>query len=276
MPGSITIADLKTALPAHLRSSVNQGMADRLNDLSTTPEVAENIRNNMISYGHVIREGKFRVDDYLSAAAYVSFKLMGCNNAESYKRTFPDRYQILAQRGATDKEISSYVAAYSKGKLVNLVMEQTLVPCWVLNQDIHQRAINVQAELMMTANSEKVRAEAANSLLTHLKKPESRQMTIDLDMKENSAVTDLRDMLTALAQTQQGSIQQGIPTSAIAKQKLNAKAAKDITPIEDAEEVAENESKHTTPDHTKKLKYSEQNPRESIFGKKPLTSFVPE
>ena len=216
----LTVAEIKEALPPHLKTAATQGLTDRVNQANGDPEIAEHIRNNFISYTHVLGEGKFKTEDYVSAVTYVSFKLMGYTNQESYKRTFPSRYQALAARGATDKDVSAYVAAYAKTKLVNLILEQTLTPVWVLNQDIYQKAINKQAELMLTANSEKVQTEAANSLLTHLKRPETKQVEVSLGVREHSGMNELRDMLSSMAQRQQELIGQGVPTKSIAHQVL--------------------------------------------------------
>lgn len=205
----LTEEDVKRALPTHLRASVTKNLVDTLNNLTSDPIAAENIRENFIGYSAIIKEGKFKVEDYIHAVAYVSFKLMGHNNEEAYARAFPDRYSNLIAAGRTKKDISAYVSAYHKGKLVNLIMEQSLVPSWVVNQDIYQKAINVQAELMLTANSEKVRTDAANSLLTHLKKPEAIKGGLVLDVTESTGMKDLKDMLGKLAQQQQQMIQSG-------------------------------------------------------------------
>lgn len=63
---------------------------------------------------------------------------MGDTNKDAYFKTFPHRYQELMARGVTDKDMSAYVAGYAKGKLVNAIMEQSLVPSWVLNQDVYR------------------------------------------------------------------------------------------------------------------------------------------
>jgi hypothetical protein len=89
-------------------------------------------------------------------------------------------------------------------------MEQSLVPTWVLNQDLFQKALNVQAELMITSNSDKVRTDAANSILNHLKKPEARgDFQISLDTAESSGMKEMRAMLGQLANQQRELIQQG-------------------------------------------------------------------
>jgi hypothetical protein len=267
----LTPKDIADALPKHLKSAATQELANKVNGISSDPEIAQHIRDNFVSYTGVLTEGKFRTEDYLNAVTYVSYKLMGYTNQESYRRTFPQRYQDLVAKGHSEKDISAYVAAVHKGKLVNLIMEQTLVPAWVLNQDYYQKAINVQAELMMTANSEKVRCEAANSLLTHLKKPETKQVELSVSQKEPEGMKELNDMLTSMAEQQRQLIEQGVPTQAIAHQKLGA---------------ALSIPSHTTPHHSESADLIESTakdvtPKPSLAemgfdAKNPLTSFQPE
>jgi len=242
----ITVAEVKQSLPTHLKPAATQEFADKLNALAKDPEMAEMLRENFISYTHVLKEGRFKTEDYMRAVVYVSFKLMGHTNQDSYKRTFPDRHTALVARGATDKDISAYVAAYNKNKLVNMVLEQTLVPVWVLNQSIYQKAINVQAKLMMGAYSEKVQSDAANSLLTHLKKPETKQVELSIGLDESSGMKELKETLASLAQRQQDLIGQGVTTRDIAHQALGAKL-----PAPTASDDNAHLASFLPPDHTK-------------------------
>jgi len=202
--------DIKGALPKHLRASVTQSMADTLNTISSDPVIAENIRDNFMGYSGILREGKFKTEDYISAVAYVSYKLMGYNNEDAYSRTFPARYAALLSRNASKKDISAYVSAFHRGKLVNLIMEQSLIPTWVLNQDIFQEAINTQVRLMKTATSEKVQTDAANSILNHLKKPDAKgDFQINLNTPESSGMKEMREMVNQLASQQRDLIERG-------------------------------------------------------------------
>jgi hypothetical protein len=211
---------VERALPSTLKAAATQVFTDQINNIVSDPLVAEQVRENFLSYSSVLRDGKFKTEDYLHAVTFVSFKLMGHSNQDAYFKTFPQRYQTLLAKGATPKDISSYVAMYAKGKLVNLILEQSLVPSWVLNQHLYQEAINTQAELMRTANSEKVRAEAANSLLTHLSKPKDAGPLVAIDLRETSGMIELRGMLTQLAQKQLQAIEGGISTREIAAQRI--------------------------------------------------------
>lgn len=226
--------EIKSALPVNLRGNVSSDFVSTVNSVVTDPEAAAVVRENFISYTHVLREGQFKLTDYLNAVAYASFKIMGLSSREAYERTFPGRYQGLVARGASNKDISAYVAAYNQNKLVNLILEHAMIPTWVLNQDAFQKAINVQVDLMLTAKSEKVRSDAANSLLTHLKKPDKAQVEVDFNIKETSGMVELKDMLTQLAEKQQNLIGQGIPTRDIAHQKLIEGTAIDVTPEDES------------------------------------------
>jgi len=218
---TLTVDQVEKALPANLKHAATQQLADQINNIVSDPLVAEQVRNNFISYTAVLKEGKFKTEDYLHAVTYVSFKLMGLSNQDAYFRTFPNRHAALVAKGTTSKDIAAYVSAYNRGKLVNLILEQTLVPTWVLNQDLYQRAINTQADLMINAQSEMVRTTAANSILTHLAKPKEAGPLINLDMRETSGMNELKDMLTALAKKQQEAIKEGgLTTKDIADQKV--------------------------------------------------------
>lgn len=225
----LTVEDLAQVMPPHMKYAATQPFADAINKMVQDPDVAEQIRNNFVSYTSVLKDGRFKPEDYLNAVCYVSFKLMKHTNLESYKRTFPHRYQNLVARGATDKDISAYVSAYNKGKLVNLILEQTLVPSWVLNQSVYQQAINVQAGIMADEeNSAKVRSDAADSLMTHLKRPETQQVELNIGMQESDGMAELKNTLAQLAEQQRGLIESGVTTKSIAHQKMGHTI--DITP----------------------------------------------
>lgn len=214
---TFTVELLQKTLPSNLRTSATQGLVDMLNTVSSNQQEAELIRENFLGYTAVLSEGKYKTEDYLNAVKYVSFKLMKCSNEEAYVKTFPQRYQRMVTEGVKPKDIGSYVYAYSKNKLVNRIMEQTMVPSWVLNQDIFQEAINTQASLMRDPDvSPKVRSDAANSLLTHLAKPKEAGPLINLDLRDTSGMKEMKELLVRMAQQQQGLIKEGLTARDIA------------------------------------------------------------
>lgn len=216
----ITLEELKKVLPSNHQQAVTQSLVDKLNALSSDPLAASSIRENFIGYVHVLQDGRFKTEDYLNAVTYVSYKLMGMSNRDAYEKTFPSRMAEMTLTGKSSSEIAAYVSIYAKGKLVNLIYEQSVIPSWVLNQDAFQEAINTQLRLMRTATSEKVQSDAANSILTHLKKPEVKEMQLAVTTKEGDGLKAIQEGMRQLAEQQQDLIRQGTPTHLIAAQPL--------------------------------------------------------
>ncbi|HFG6922814.1 TPA: hypothetical protein ACGIKE_003449 [Acinetobacter baumannii] len=213
MSNLITVDQLRDALPDNLKKSVSQEVIDHINQTLSDPDMYETYRDNLLNYTSVMQEGRFRVTDYVNAVKYVSNKLLGYSNLESYIRTFPDRYQSWVARKMPQKDMAAHIAGYNKSKLVNLIYEQTQIPTWVLNQDLFQKALNVQADLMLHAKSEMVRTNAANSLLNHLKPPQTQQVQLDLTVKESSAIDELRRSTMEYVAAQKQAIKAGAITA---------------------------------------------------------------
>ena len=217
----LNIETIQKVLPSRLKGAVTPSLVQRINNISSDPVLNEQIKSNILGYTSVLQDGKYKTEEYVNAVIYVSYKLMGYTNLDSYIKTFPQRYQLLVSKGTSSKDIAAYVTMYNKGKLVNKILEQTLVPTWVLNQDIYQKAINTQAELMVTSKSEKVRAMAADSLLTHLAKPEKAGPLVNIDMTSNTGLDDLKETICKLAEMQQNMIKSGkASTKEIAEQQI--------------------------------------------------------
>lgn len=204
----VTQEQFERALPKQHRSKLTEEVLKDINNIMGDEVIRESFRDSLLGYTNVISDGRYKIQDYINAVKYVSYKLLGSSNIEAYAKTFPDRYQRLIDEGASNKDISAYSTAYNKNQLVNKIYEQTLVPTHVLNADIYQKAINVQAHLMLNANSEKVRTDAANSLLNHLKKPETK-LELDISYKEDKSIQELRDATMALARQQRELIESG-------------------------------------------------------------------
>lgn len=221
MNAPLTLDQFKMALPEKVKKTVNQELIDSINQVLADPDMYEQYRDNLLSYTKVMQEGKFQVQQYVDAVRYVSFKLMGSSNIEAYTKAFPDRYARHVANNTSAKDIASYVTAYNKSKLVNLIFEQTLIPSYILNQDLYQRALNVQADLMYNAKSEKVRSDAANSILVQLKQPEVKKVELDIKTNEDSSIDALRKATIELIEQQKMNMQLGHATANdIAKTKI--------------------------------------------------------
>ena len=221
MSVQITKEVLSRALPSSVGSSVKSSLLKALNNLQIDPDTADIVKENFLSYTGVLSSGRYKAEDYLNAVHYVTYKLMGYSNIDSYVRVFPNRYNRLIAKGTSDKDIAAYVSAYNKNKLVNKILEQSLIPTWILNQDLYQKAINTQAEIMSNDKmSSMARVQAANSILTHLKKPDAVGPLINIDARETTGMKELKGLLVKLAGEQKRLISNGVTAKEIAEQKI--------------------------------------------------------
>lgn len=217
----LTAEQFKQVVPNQFKACVSQELIDQINKTLADPDMYETYRDNLLGYAHVMREGKFKMEDYINAIKYCSHKIMGASNIDAYVKTFPDKYQAMLSAGKNAKDISSFVTSYNKNKLVNLILEQSMIPSWVLNQDMYQKALNHQLFLMLNAKSEKVQSDAANSILVHLKPPEVTKVELDIGLKKDSAMDDLKQNLAELALMQKQFISAGVTqVKDLAQQKL--------------------------------------------------------
>ena len=209
----LTTELMQKALPKNMKGRIDQKFVDKINGALTDPNVAELLRDNIIGYADVLANGRWKIDDYINAVKYVSFKTMGKSNIQAFVAAFPDRYQGYVANGTSNKDIATYVAAYNGGKLVNIIYEQTLTPTWILNADMHQKALNKLMDLTMNAQSEKVQSDSAGLILTHLKRPETQKVELDIGIKEGGVISELNHTMQMLAAKQQELIAAGAYTA---------------------------------------------------------------
>lgn len=220
-PPQVTGAMLEAAWPLNKRNRINDELVDHINDLLHDYQLRESFRENLIGYGRVLQNPNYSLQEYVNAVRYVSYKMLGDTNTLAYSKTFPEKWQDLQQRHLSSKQLQDFVKNFNKTKIVNEILEQTLVPSYILNQDLYQKALNVQADLMLSAKSEKVRCDAANSLLTQLKMPETAKVELDVNIKQDESIDELRrSTLELVAQQKQMLASGAMNAEQVAHQKI--------------------------------------------------------
>ena len=200
----------KAALPKQMRSRATPEVMDLINDALSNEFTRDQFRDNILGFTTVMQEGRWKMTDYVQAVKYVSYKVMGSTNQEAYAKTFPEKYQNLLLKGTTLKEQSAYVAMYNKSKLVNLVLAQAQIPTHILNAHMFQDALNTQHTIMNDPDvSPKVRSDAANSILTHLKAPEEKKIELEVGLKDTGELAELKTIMNNMAQLQHDQIASG-------------------------------------------------------------------
>ena len=236
----IDLDEFRSSVPTRLQKNVTPAILKRINETLLNPEIHDMYRENLLSYTCVLKEGRFKMTNYLDAVQYVSYKLMGHTNIQAFSLSFPEKMKKWEDDKVEPKDVASYISAYQNSKLVMLILEQTMIPVHVLNRDTYQRAINKQAHLMMHAKSEKVQSDAANSLLVNLKPPENQKIELEITEKEDSVIDALRQTTAEFVAQQRRALEQQTMTAQDAAiQKIHVKPAdKDVVNSEVSREAS--------------------------------------
>lgn len=219
----MTLEELRAAVPKHSRGMVTQGVVNVMNQLVEEEGIdfAEQYKQNFVTFSNVLRSGEYTTADYISAVKFVSHKLLENSDIDAYQMTFPDRYVRLLDQyehhgdeaAIRSEKISPFVSAYKRNQLVVKLTEQALVPARILNAPMFQQALNIQLELALGSRSDMVRTQAANSILTHLKQPETQHIALEVAVTGSDELAAMRSEMTRLAGIQQNSIESGSNTS---------------------------------------------------------------
>lgn len=221
MSEGISKEDLVSALPSGLGKSVDEHLMTQVNNCVEDEDIAESFRNNLITYAGVLTSGNFKLTDYLSAVQFVTYKVMGLKTKEAFLATFPAKQKRYRDNEVSEAKISKYASNYGAGKLVTLCYEVAMIPVYITNYGILQRAINTQAELMDNAVSEIVRQKAADSLMTHLQAPEVKKYEMEVKVAEDTTLVELRRTMLQCATQESLAISSGQMTALdIAERKV--------------------------------------------------------
>lgn len=219
----MTISDLKASLPGRSRKLVTDDIVVVLNNIEDQDghEFSEAYRDNFMSFSKILENPEYTMEAYMDALRYVGFRFMDYSSIDSYMMAFPARYARLINNYADlgdetwirSNKISSFASSYNKNRIVNEMITQAAIPVSILNMDLFQRALNVEAHLMENARSETVRQLAAKSILEILKPDGVQKVELDIGLKENDVIADLRIVTQNLAIQQRHGIAAGAHTS---------------------------------------------------------------
>lgn len=195
----LEINAVKRLLPKNHRSLITQEFLDKVEGCVEDPLIAEQFKENFVTYLNVLSNGKFKMEDYIRAVKYISFKLLGYSNVDAYAATFPERYERLVREG---HQIDPFVSIYNRNKLVTAIYEQTVVPTWVLNAPLHQEALTELARMLKDPNVKGMtKVKACETILQYTKQPEVVKGELTISMEQSDTIADLREVTEQLAKT---------------------------------------------------------------------------
>ena len=196
----LALESVKKLVPKNQRTLITQEFLDKLEASVNDSLVAEQFKENFVTYLNVLSKGKYKMEDYINAVKYVSFKLLGYSNINAYIATFPERYERLKVEGQT--QIEAFVSMYNKNKLVMQIYEQTIVPSYVLNAPMHQQALNTLAAMIIDDDVRGMtKVKACEAILQYTKQPDVVKGELTIGIEQSDTINDLREITENLADT---------------------------------------------------------------------------
>lgn len=209
----LSIEGLKKIYPRKVNDDVLAECVKVMNDSVKDMDaiMQEHYRDNLVSVIDVIRDGeKIKFKDYVKAVKFCSFKMAGYTDTRAYSLTFPERIERMAKDGISNTNLYVYANSYAKNKVVVEIMAKLMVPSHIMFQDYFSLAVKTQVEIMTDDTiSPKVRSDAANSLMTHLKQPEIKQAELKISTNDNGAIGSLTEALNNLSNAQKQALSSG-------------------------------------------------------------------
>lgn len=204
----LAIDTVKKLVPKAQRTLITQEFLDKIEASINDSEIAEQFKDNFITYLSVLSKGKYKMEDYIAAVKYISFKLLGYTNIDAYAATFPERYQRLVSEG--QQKIDAFVAMYNKNKLVMQIYEQTIVPSYVLNAPLHQEALNELAKMIKDPSVKGMtKVKACEAILQHTKQPDVVKGELTIGIEQQDTIAELREVTEQLAATYRKTLELG-------------------------------------------------------------------
>ena len=204
----LDLVELKDAMPKQHRSKITQSFVDEVNLMVADPDMGELYSKNLITYSSVLQEGRFKLNDYMNATLFVSYKMLGMSSMAAFQKVFPQRCKDMFTRNVPTKDMQAYASTYNKNKLVSLIYEQTLIPDHIMYASVRHRAIAKLATLMDSQN-EHISHKASESLLRELKAPVDAKMTLDVKTQDTGVIADLASAISNLSNMQREKIIEG-------------------------------------------------------------------
>ena len=196
----LALESVRKLVPKNQRTLITQEFLDKLEASVNDSLVAEQFKENFVTYLNVLSKGKYKMEDYINAVKYVSFKLLGYSNINAYIATFPERYERLKAEGQT--QIEAFVSMYNKNKLVMQIYEQTIVPSYVLNAPMHQQALNTLASMIVDDDVRGMtKVKACEAILQYTKQPDVVKGELTIGIEQSDTINDLREITENLADT---------------------------------------------------------------------------
>lgn len=179
--------------------------------IKETHEAPEEFMERLVTFGNVLKAGRYKATDYVKAVQYTTYRSMDMTMKDAFMQTYPERCYRGGER-KPEGTIDALASLYDKTKLVQSILAQMQIPLHIMMMNERVRAANVLAHLMVNSDSEKIQMESADKFLNHVAVPETMKIEMDIGIKTDDTIAELNETLNKLADMAQNKISQGAIT----------------------------------------------------------------
>ena len=206
---TLTLDEVKKLIPSNYRGIITPKLVDNINETLLASSTGSDLKEHIVGFADVLADGRYSIQQYVSAVQYVHFRLMEFSAVKAYRKSHNASYQKWVKvEKLNKKQIKGRVSSYNRGKLVQSLFAQCMIPAHQLFQDYYYKAIKRQSELMTDPNGI-VAQRAADSLMTHLAPPPETEGVLDVGSAGAGIVKELFANFALLADKQSKAIEKG-------------------------------------------------------------------
>lgn len=218
MSNQLSLDDIKRAIPSK-KNVITKEAVDIINASMSDPEFqGESLLQTASIYEAVLKGSRATIPEYLNAIRFCAY--MSTNNSnytEAYKKVFADRDFVKERVGLPSthpkySELTSAASRYRKSKLVVDILTVSQVPLDLMFMGQRYKALGVLADLMESSKLDRDKINAAKELLAATKGAENVKISLDVGIKEDSAVQQMNDQLAMMASRQKQMLESGVST----------------------------------------------------------------
>ena len=206
---NLSLDYVKQVFPKKFRSYVTQECVDGLNDMMNKSETGAVCVENFLSYSNIVKEFKCDIKEYSNAIKFITLKFLGYSNPDAYKRIFPERWERIKDKPQNIRD--NFANRFSQTKLVTRILQEALVPTWIVNAPLHQKALNELAKMIDDPSVRGMaKVKACEAVLNYTKPPEPVTNTFNVNLnQDDDVINELRNVTKKLASTLRTSLENG-------------------------------------------------------------------
>ena len=162
--------------------------------------------------------------EYVKACQFVSYYYNEHNQLESYKMTFPDRYQEMIDAKTSEKNMKTRASVYFRGALVQSLIKQSAVALGVFYAGYSHKAVQKLFNLMESSGSDRIQMESADKLLGHLKEVGVKsQMDLNVNVTHKTDfIGDIQGAMALMMNKQKAMIEAGMDLKTVANARIGS------------------------------------------------------